>query len=270
MNTAGPVVLLIVCLSVAAYVYSRTDVDGLLDQAQRKDQASNLPPSGTSDRAEVPSTAFIEPTVVTIVDHPVERSVALDQSLVRRGRDAIGRELQKELKRVGCYAGELNGVWTTSTRQAMNAFTDRVNAKLPTDTPDSILLTLVQGYPNKVCGAPCPSDQSLSRTLQCTPNALLARTSETKPATSPEQGLAQATSAWSVKTTLAGGEPVQLAGPEHPGDAASLVPPSASGGSPPQGYVPHRATRNRGQPVPRHGGGWASGFFRQLARGLAF
>jgi hypothetical protein len=252
VNAAGPVVLLIVCVSVAAYVFSRADVDGPLDPAQQKGQA------------------LIEPTVVTIVDHPVERSAALDQSLVPRGRDAIGRELQKELKRVGCYAGELNGVWTTSTRQAMNVFTDRVNAKLPTEKPDSVLLALVQGYPNKVCGAPCPSDQSLSRTLQCTPNALLARTSGTKLATSPEQGMAQATSAWSVKTTVAGGFPAQLPGTEHSGDATSLVPPSSSGLPPPQGYVPHRATRNRGQAVPRREGGWTSSFFRQLARGLAF
>jgi hypothetical protein len=261
---------LIACLSVAAYVFSRTDVDGPLDQARHKGQALNSPPSGTLDRAEVPSSSFIEPTVVTIVDHPVERSVAVDQSLAPRGRDAIGRELQKELKRVGCYAGELNGVWTTSTRQAMNAFTDRVNAKLPIDKPDSILLALVRGYSNRVCGAPCPSDQSLSRTLQCTPNALLARSNGTKLTTSPEQGLAQATSAWSVKTTVAGGVPVQLAGTEHPGDAASLVPPASSGGPPPQEYVPYRATRNRGQRVPRHEGGWGSNFFRQLANGLAF
>ena len=94
---------------------------------------------------------------------------------VPQDRDAIGRELQKELKRVGCYEGELNGAWTPSTRQAMKAFTDRVNATLPTDEPDSILLTLVQAYQDKVCGKPCPAGQGLSDVGRCVPNAILAR-----------------------------------------------------------------------------------------------
>jgi hypothetical protein len=40
--------------------------------------------------------------------------------------------------------------------------TDRLNAKLPTDQPDIILLVLVQAQPDKVCGAPCPAGQGFS------------------------------------------------------------------------------------------------------------
>jgi hypothetical protein len=40
----------------------------------------------------------------------------------------------------------------------MNAFTDRVNAKLPTEQPDSILLALVQRL-----GTPDSSHKSVSR-----------------------------------------------------------------------------------------------------------
>ena len=43
-----------------------------------------------------------------------------------------------ELRRVGCYGGELNGVWTPATRLAMKAFTERVNATLPVGDPDDI------------------------------------------------------------------------------------------------------------------------------------
>jgi peptidoglycan hydrolase-like protein with peptidoglycan-binding domain len=57
--------------------------------------------------------------------------------------------LQSELKRVGCYGGVINGVWTGSTRQAMKAFMDRVNATLPTDLPDTILLTALIAQPKK-------------------------------------------------------------------------------------------------------------------------
>ena len=43
-------------------------------------------------------------------------------------RASLARDLQSELRRVGCYSGELNGIWTPATRKAMKAFTERVNA----------------------------------------------------------------------------------------------------------------------------------------------
>src|SRR5215468_10206272 len=152
MSAGGRFVLLISGLSIAVYVMSSgtgTDVP-VSDQGQQEDRATNPASSRklVATPSEEPSYAS-EPTVVRVMDRAVERSVALGQSLPPRGPDVIGRELQKELKRVGCYGGELNGVWTTSTRQAMAAFTDRVNAKLPTNKPDSILLALVRGYSSK-------------------------------------------------------------------------------------------------------------------------
>jgi hypothetical protein len=59
-----------------------------------------------------------------IVEHAVKRFVALGQFLIPSDRDAMGRERQKELKRVSCYAGELNV--TTSARHAMSEFVARV------------------------------------------------------------------------------------------------------------------------------------------------
>jgi hypothetical protein len=67
-------------------------------------------------------------------------------------RASLARQLQRELKRVGCYSGEINGVWTTSSRMAMKTFTDQVNATLPIDNPDYVLLSLVQGHQGTVCG----------------------------------------------------------------------------------------------------------------------
>src|SRR4029079_17632647 len=145
---------------------------------------------------------FFGPTVVTIRERPAQPSAALGQPLVPRGRDAIGRKLQEELKRVGCYSGELNGVWTTSTRRAMQAFMERVNAVLPIDQPDGILLALVQGHPGKVCGAPCPAGQGLSHETQCVPNAILAMTGRTKIAASTSKKVTPTTSAGTVNTTV--------------------------------------------------------------------
>src|SRR5262245_38362033 len=59
---------------------------------------------------------------------------------------ALARALQRELKRIGCYNGEISGAWTTSSRMAMKTFLERVNATLPIDSPDPVLLSLVQGH----------------------------------------------------------------------------------------------------------------------------
>jgi len=71
-----------------------------------------------------------------------------------RDPTSLARQLQSELRRVGCYDGELSGVWTSRTRMAMKAFTDRVNASLPVDKPDQILLALVQSHQGVACVPP--------------------------------------------------------------------------------------------------------------------
>ena len=66
-------------------------------------------------------------------------------------RVSLTRELQRELKSRDCYHGEINGQWTPSTRQAMNTFTDRANAKLPVTEPDQVLLALIKGHAHYSC-----------------------------------------------------------------------------------------------------------------------
>ena len=90
-------------------------------------------------------------------------------------RASLARALQRELQRVGCYDGEISGNWSTSTRMAMKAFTDRVNASLPTDAPDYILLSLVQRHEGRACGTGCPTGQLLSDEGRCVPSAVLAK-----------------------------------------------------------------------------------------------
>lgn len=69
---------------------------------------------------------------------------------------AIAHAVQTELKRVGCYNGPVNGIWTASTRAAMGEFTVRVNARLPVDRADPVLLALIETHRDVSCtdGAP--------------------------------------------------------------------------------------------------------------------
>lgn len=65
---------------------------------------------------------------------------------------AMVRKLQDELRRVGCYHSRIDGDWGPASRFAMAAFTKSVNAALPTDRPDVVLLTLVRRHTGKACG----------------------------------------------------------------------------------------------------------------------
>jgi hypothetical protein len=85
-------------------------------------------------------------------DRPVPWHVTVQSAT---DRTSLTSALQRELKRVGCYTGEINGVWTPSTRHASEAFLVLANAKLPLTGPDPALLALVQASTSTSCPAPC-------------------------------------------------------------------------------------------------------------------
>ncbi len=77
-------------------------------------------------------------------------------------------KLQEQLRRVGCFKGSFHGKWDAATRRAMARFNDKVNAHLPLDTPNPVLLTLVEKYDNRACGAPCAPGTAPNASGICT------------------------------------------------------------------------------------------------------
>jgi hypothetical protein len=163
------------------------------------------------ERAEL-QEAPSAPIVVTIT-HRTEPLAAIPQKVARvpPDRATLTRELQQELRRAGCYHGELNGVWTPASRKAMKAFTDRVNATLPVENPDYILLSLIQAHEGESCGKPCPPKQGLSEDGRCLPTAVLAHVAKkgtpTAVAASAKGGSggekqAPAIAGWTATTTI--------------------------------------------------------------------
>lgn len=101
--------------------------------------------------AAVPTAPVLQTTYV-----PARRTAALstptaDQELTRNSHLDLVRQLQHELRRVGCYGGRVNGIWTPSTRRAMETMIRQVNAKLPTARPEPVHLALVQGQVGRIC-----------------------------------------------------------------------------------------------------------------------
>ena len=90
-------------------------------------------------------------------------------------RYALIRDIQTELKRVGCYYGKIDGDWGPGSKRAMTNFIARVNASLPTRNPDFILLSLVQSQPTTVCGTSCGPGQMRIANGQCRSKAIIAQ-----------------------------------------------------------------------------------------------
>lgn len=84
-------------------------------------------------------------------------------------------DIQQNLKRLGCYYGRIDGSWGAGSKEAMKSFTDSVNATLPIEEPDYLLLTLLQANSGKTCGA-CPAGLQMSAGGRCVPQTVIAQT----------------------------------------------------------------------------------------------
>lgn len=153
----------------------------------RTGQAYAAAPTETTVRVFSPSTPLVtatpgatgaSTTTWTAVVTP-ERAADATLKSPKAGDDEarahLTSDLQRELKRVGCYGGEINGAWTQSTRRAMALFMERVNATLPANEPDYILLTLVQGHTALACGTDCPAGEVYGSDGRCLPAAVVAQ-----------------------------------------------------------------------------------------------
>ena len=117
-------------------------------------------------------------TVVPEVGAP--RKLTSSKPANEEHRTKLVREIQGELKRVGCFEGDVDGQWGPSSRRAIAAFNERVNASLPFDQPDLILLTLVQGHKGRACGTDCPAGQGQAENGRCVPKSVLAQAERAK------------------------------------------------------------------------------------------
>ena len=119
-------------------------------------------------------------TTVVPEQRSADRRMTSSKAASEDQRIVLVKDLQAQLKRVGCYEGEVNGQWNASTKRAMATFTDRVNASLPIQNPDYILLTLVQGHRGNACGSSCPAGEALNEARRCVPDAIIAQNEQAK------------------------------------------------------------------------------------------
>lgn len=222
------------------------------------------------------------PEVVTLAHRAVEPAARMSvpaspkASPLPGDRVTIARELQRELRRVGCYDGEINGVWTPATRRASKAFTERINAALPNDEPDLILLRLAQDQQDKVCGAACPAGQAFASDGRCIPTAVLgARKAPPLPAAGPviigrssmRTIEAPTPPAFAARPWVPGG-PQLKKGPVLTNDQPPPAGPGLLGLAPATATLPGPSPRPAGptQPAAARIIGFGPGVFRQVEK----
>lgn len=207
--------------------------------------------------SEAASAVASAPAVVTVAPNNRPRlavNPAPKSGVLTTDRTQLARELQKELRRVGCYDGEINGGWTTSTKRAMKTFTERVNASLPVEEPDLVLLSLVQGQADKTCGRPCPAGEAAAEGGRCVPAAVAAspRKAAHSAGPGPSRDAPQPAIGWSTTATPSATAPLEgrmgLAGPD---DEAPNTGLGAAQGAP--AAVPRPSMAGAGYTAPTEG-----------------
>src|SRR5262245_30516813 len=152
--------------------------------------ATQNPTTLNSEVVPVPrAPAAVPPSVsaaavVIVAPRTALPRIRQERFAIPKDRDALTSELQKELRRVGCYQGEINGTWSQSTRRAMKTFIEHMNARLPIEQPDAVLYSLVKGQREPVCGNDCGARDAQSPERRCVPNFLLAQAKSKAPAIS--------------------------------------------------------------------------------------
>lgn len=194
------------CVLIAAGVAVGGFAAGLT--GDRSEAAVDLAHRATPNAAEKPAQVAL---AVLVPERQVRKPLAPFQTAtVPNDPVSLAKALQGELRRVGCYAGEINGIWAPPSKRAMKAFTDRVNATLPTEKPDYVLLALVQSQADTVCGAACPTGQVQTREGRCSPAAIVAQAARRQQAQNPNRVAA-------VTPT-----------PPQPGQPTSMLKPSSA------------------------------------------
>jgi hypothetical protein len=267
MSKSIGLLLVGVGVGVAAYALAPRDVSGPTPAAPARPVYSK--PAPPADAAPSPTIWAIAPKItpesaliviaaapkpapmkrLDLADLPQRIAIGRGGDDVRPAADKmqLGRDIQRHLKRIGCYAGEMNGVWSPATRRAMKAYLDNVNASLPVEEPQLALLAILETQDSLACGTPCGPDVARTADGRCRTATSFAQ--EARAPLTPVGGSAAGPLDLAATTPLEG--QMSLAGPKDP----AILPPAAGSGRPnhaseqPHPQKPARASKKFGHPA---------------------
>ncbi len=100
---------------------------------------------------------------------PPIREEPVGKSFVKRGPDLkeVARELQKELKRVGCLNGRADGVWGAGSRRAAKEFNRVASRTISPDKPSLQAVDVVRSAKRATCNGQPESARYLAGVWSC-------------------------------------------------------------------------------------------------------
>jgi hypothetical protein len=91
--------------------------------------------------------------VVMRLDATLERAPTVAEPPAPRSEHELVSALQRELKRVGCDPGEVDGEWGPNSRDALAKFAKNANVALDVDGPSETALAAIVSRKDQVCSA---------------------------------------------------------------------------------------------------------------------
>jgi tetratricopeptide (TPR) repeat protein len=98
--------------------------------------------------------AVLEAKVSAPAIQPSEPNPAVSPDLAK-----LARDLQSELKRVGCDPGPIDSQWGQKTQQALQKFAEQTKLALPSGEPTTAALDAVSAQQGRVCPLACADHQ---------------------------------------------------------------------------------------------------------------
>lgn len=75
------------------------------------------------------------------------------------GEPLLARDLQGQLKRLGCLSGEVDGVWGEGSKQALKDFARYAKLSIASDEPTTAVLDAAAAAKERTCPLVCADDQ---------------------------------------------------------------------------------------------------------------
>ncbi len=136
--------------------------------------------SGAQPATTAPHAVLIQPTswATVVKANPYDRTPVAGSKALKPVNDSarfeLIRDLQSQLKQLGCYYGDVDGDWGPGSKRAMTEFMSRVNASLPTDEADYIQLALLDAHRDVSCSTSCSVGYAKTQDGRCRANEIIA------------------------------------------------------------------------------------------------
>jgi hypothetical protein len=119
-----------------------------------------VPPASVPPPAEAIKPPAESKSVVAVLPSPDQAKREIEARPAPAGESrVITRNLQTELRRVGCDPGAVDGTWSEKSREALTEFNRHAGMNLDTGAPSVSALDAVKGQRGRICPLVCGAGQ---------------------------------------------------------------------------------------------------------------